>query len=193
MKYFTSDWHIQHKKIVEFTDRGICTTQKNHDDWLLDTVNSSGITNNDQLWILGDFAFNQDVKYLSEFLNKIKGQKFIIKGNHDNSKTLNALVESKVLQGWYQYKKINVNIDNTDKDVCLFHFPIMSWEKQGRGSWHLHGHSHGNLQGSQGFMLDVGIDNAYNLYGEHKVFTEEMIKEYMQKQTQYTSDLHRKG
>jgi len=70
------------------------------------------------------------------------------------------------------------------------HFPIACWNQQGRGSYHIHGHSHGSYKGN-GKILDVGIDNSYNLFGEHRLFTEEDIIEYMSKQEVYASDHHK--
>ena len=34
MKYLTSDLHFSHKKITEYTDRKLVTTQQDHDEWL---------------------------------------------------------------------------------------------------------------------------------------------------------------
>ena len=78
-----------------------------------------------------------------------------------------------------------------DTKVVMCHYPILSWDQQRCSSWHLHGHSHGNLSESKGFMLDVGLDNSYNLYGVHKVFSEQDVVEYMQAQTLYIADKHR--
>lgn len=75
----------------------------------------------------------------------------------------------------------------------MFHFPIGSWHKQSHGSWHLHGHSHGGYTDRKGKMLDVGIDNAYNLYNDHVFFDLEMISAFMQKREMYTSDKHREN
>jgi hypothetical protein len=68
---------------------------------------------------------------------------------------------------------------------------VSSWHKQGYGSWHLHGHCHGNHADSKGKMLDVGIDSAYNIYKEHKFFTEEDVAVYMQDRSVYVSDHHK--
>jgi hypothetical protein len=41
-------------------------------------------------------------------------------------------------------------------------------------------------------MLDVGLDSAYNLYGEHKFITEDAVLEFMKEQSIYSADQHRK-
>lgn len=55
----------------------------------------------------------------------------------------------------------------------------------------LYGHCHGQMQG-QGKTLDVGIDSAYNVLGEHKLFSEEDVVTFMQQREIYIADSHRK-
>ena len=45
----------------------------------------------------------------------------------------------------------------------MSHYPIGSWNGQGRGSVHVHGHCHGSYQNTKGRMLDVGWDNVGKL------------------------------
>lgn len=190
MKFFTSDLHVKHKNIVKFTNRGKDTTQENHENWLRRVWNAQ-VSHGDLVYHLGDFSFNNDIDYLSNYINSLNGQKIFIKGNHDNRDTFDTLVELGVIAAWYDYKEIQMK-DQKYKAV-LFHFPIGSWHKQSKGSIHLHGHSHGNYMNSRGRMLDVGIDNAYNLYGEHRFFTEDEIVKSMEKQPIYIADHHRES
>jgi hypothetical protein len=60
-----------------------------------------------------------------------------------------------------------------------------------KGKCHITGNSHGSYKVEQGKILDVGIDSAYNLYGEHKFFSEEDIIEYMSNRQIKTVDHHR--
>lgn len=184
--FFTSDLHILHRKIVEFTDRKIVTTQEHHEEWLIDLWNSQ-VNRGDIVYILGDVSFAKDWMQTKAVFDRMHGQKFIVKGNHDRSKDLKFLLDSNTIVGWKQYDERNVN----KQHICMFHFPIMSWHRQNRGSWHLHGHSHGNLQGSVGKMLDVGIDSSYNIYGEHRLFSFEDVSELMQDRQIVIADYHR--
>ncbi len=185
-KWFTSDLHHQHKRIVEFTNRAKDTTVEAHDDWLVELWNNQ-VAAGDLVYHLGDFSFAKKLEDIAPFLRRLNGQKIFIKGNHDDRSVLDSLRESGLIQAWYDYKEIKLG----DKSVCLFHFPIMSWHKQGYGSWHLHGHCHGNLKESRGLMLDVGLDSAYNIYGEHKFFFGEDVREYMLERTVHVSDHHK--
>ena len=184
--FFTSDPHFHHKSIVSFTNRGNATTQEHHDQWLIEVWNST-VKKCDKIFMLGDFSFSHKYEEIAALVKKLPGQKFFIKGNHDRTKVLDALKKDGLIQNWYHYEEIKIG----ETHACLFHFPIASWHKVGYGAWHLHAHSHGSYKVEQGKILDVGIDSAYNLYGEHKFFSEEDITEYMSNRQIKTVDHHR--
>lgn len=188
MKFFTSDLHVSHRNIVKFTDRGVATTQEQHDEWLTELWNSQ-VKPGDLVYHLGDFSFAKGADSVRSILRRLNGQKIFIKGNHDRTEHLVRMQEEGLIVKWSHYEEIKV----ADTPTVLFHFPIASWHKQARGSWHLHGHCHGNLKQHHinGKMLDVGLDNAYNIYGEHRLFTEEDIALEMLRKEKYISDDHR--
>ena len=72
----------------------------------------------------------------------------------------------------------------------MMHFPIACWNQQGRGSIHLHGHSHGSYNG-EGKMLDVGIDSVYNIFGEHKLFSSEEVLSIVETKQVHVKDHHK--
>lgn len=92
-----------------------------------------------------------------------------------------------MILSWKLYDEIDIQ----GVKACLMHFPITSWHKQNYGSWMLYGHCHGKMQG-QGKTVDVGIDSAYNVFGEHRLFSDEDIVAFMQQRQIYIADLHRK-
>lgn len=185
MKWYTSDLHFSHKRIVEFTNRAVETTQELHDRWLIDLWNSQ-VSKGHLVYHMGDFSFAKNYEDIASVVYQLNGQKIFIKGNHDRSEHLDQLAKDNLIAAWYDYKEIKIAGTKT----CLFHFPISSWANQSHGSWHCHGHSHGNHVDSKGKMLDVGLDSAYNIFGQHKFFSEEDIQEIMQKKSIYTSDAH---
>lgn len=187
MKIFTSDLHHEHRRIVEFTNRGKDTTQENHTEWLVDTWNKN-VDKGDICYHLGDFSFAKDYSSIRLFASALNGTKIFIKGNHDKRENLDRLVKDGLIAAWYDYKEIKLQ----DIPTVLFHFPIASWHRQSHGALHLHGHCHGNFKDFRGKMLDVGIDSAYNLYGEHKFITEDEVITFMQHEDIYTADQHRK-
>jgi len=188
MKIFTSDLHFGHNRIVEFTNRGKeCLSQENHDRWLINLWNDE-VSSGDTVYHIGDFSFHKKYEDIADVVSTLKGNKIFIKGNHDRREYLDRLVNDNLISAWYEYKELKVN----DYTAVLFHFPIASWHKQSYGSWHLHGHSHGNFKDSKGKMLDVGIDSVYNMYGKHKFLDEHQIKYRMDSIPIYLADEHRK-
>jgi len=183
---FTSDLHFLHKNIVSFTNRGKDTSQENHTEWLIELWNKQ-VKKSDSVYILGDVCFGTKYEQYTEIFNALNGGVFIIKGNHDRSKMLNSLKEDNLIQNWYEYKEIKIK----DNSVCLFHYPISSWHKQGYGSWMLHGHCHGSFNPELGKILDVGLDSAYNHYNEHKFFTEDDIEKFMSSRKVHINDHHK--
>lgn len=63
------------------------------------------------------------------------------------------------------------------------------WHKNHYGAYHLHGHCHGSFKG-QGRILDVGIDNAFNVYSMHQFFTEEEVIGMLEAKQIYVADGH---
>jgi calcineurin-like phosphoesterase family protein len=182
--FFTSDLHFHHKNITAFTDRKLFTSPEDHDEWLIEIWNKQ-VSKQDKVWHLGDFSFSK-TEEIKKLLRKLNGQKFFIKGNHDRRENLISLKLAYAIQNWDDYKEIKIG----ETPVVLFHFPIASWHRQHHGALHLHGHCHGSYTG-QGKILDVGIDNAYNLFGEHRFFTEEDVIEQTQQRSIHINDHHR--
>lgn len=59
------------------------------------------------------------------------------------------------------------------------------------GKVHLTGNCHSSLPQDSGRILDVGIDNSYKLHGEHKLFSEQDVLDFMQGQEVYSVDHHK--
>ena len=62
--------------------------------------------------------------------------------------------------------------------IILSHYPFQSWRDIGKGSIHLHGHTHGNINSIKN-RLDVGLDSAFKMFGEYKPFSFENIIEIL--------------
>jgi calcineurin-like phosphoesterase family protein len=184
--YFTSDLHFLHKNIVSFTERSKYTTQEDHTEWLIDLWNSV-VNKADKVYHLGDFCFG-NYEQMKDIVKRLNGQIFMLKGNHDKFEHLQRLKDENLIQACYEYKEIKIRGNST----VLFHFPVTSWHKQGYGSWHLHGHCHSNLkkEHQKGKILDVGLDNMIQSYGQASFFDEDMIEAVMQEKQKYIADHH---
>lgn len=184
MKYFTSDLHHKHKNICAYTNRKLQVASEEHDQWLVNIWNDT-VLPSDIVYHLGDLSFATKYDVVADFVSSLKGQKFLIKGNHDRTEFLDRLKADNLIQNWYDYKEIKIG----ENKVVLFHFPISAWHQQHRGSWHLCGHSHGAHK-QEGKILDVGLDSAYNLTKDHKLISETEIVFYMDNRDKVVNDGH---
>jgi calcineurin-like phosphoesterase family protein len=134
---------------------------------------NSKVTNNDIVYHLGDFAFDKNP---AKYFNRLNGQKFLIRGNHDKREVVN-------LPWAHVYDMKELNIYN--QKIILLHYGMRVWNGSSHGSWHLWGHSHNTLSPC-GLSFDVGVDchNFFPIsYDEIKIKMEELKiqKEHMKK------------
>ena len=103
----------------------------------------------DVVWHLGDFSMG--TKGAEEYLNRLSGQINLIVGNHDKK----ALRIRDRFASVSNLRRISVD----DETIVLCHYAMKVWEYSHHGSWHLYGHSHGNLPDDKtSLSLDVGVD-----------------------------------
>ena len=152
MKYFTADTHFNH--------RGILEQYRSHKWNSVDEMNQGMIDNwnevverGDLVYHLGDFAIGSkiDAWDIDEIISQLNGQIILIRGNHDD-KNMKKFEDWFVKVAYMDY----IKADDGSK-IMLCHYPMRSWRTSIHGSFHLHGHSHGNIQ-PYGRMMDVGVD-----------------------------------
>lgn len=174
-KYFFADTHLNQPFNRENTPFSSLTIQ-DWDDMIIENINST-VDRKNYLYILGDFC---DPKKLNYFRHKIycRHIKFI-RGNHD----------AKIGRLKQVFGENNVFDQTTTKVngrfTVLNHYPMAYWEQSHRGSWHLHGHTHGNREltmlnafpGYQG--LDVGPESAWQKLGVCRPFSEQEISDIL--------------
>lgn len=183
-KFYCSDLHFFHKNICRFTNRQLFTNPEEHTEWLIQIWNSQ-VRPGDLVYHLGDFFFTTDYEKIRGVMERLNGQKICLKGNHCNRQILNRLKIDGLIEWWGDYREEKIG----KTSLVMFHFPVACWHRQHYGAWHIHGHSHGNYHG-KGKVLDVGLDSAYNVLGEHRFFTEEDIKNFMDTREVVVYDHH---
>jgi len=166
--FFTSDTHFGHAAILtpEYNNRPFESVEA-MDESLIEGWNQR-VKPGDLVYHLGDFAFHKREKML-EILSRLNGRKFFVRGNHDKDfakalKSVAGTSQAKGIDGFEWYKEIKIN----KQRIVLFHFPIHAWHRMNGGSWHLHGHSHGNLK-DDGIRrrIDVGVDSVGRYLAPH--------------------------
>ena len=87
----------------------------------------------------GDFSFCSRIK-TKAILERLNGKKHMLMGNHDVQYLNSYLNDSKT--GVVEVIQGIKNISDSGRDVIICHYPILCWQWQHRGSWHVYGHLH---------------------------------------------------
>lgn len=187
MRHFTSDLHLFHNNITNFTKRPV--SPEDHDQWIIDLWNNQ-VKPGDTVYHLGDFAFCgssklNDVLHIAQQLN---GNIVFLRGNHDNPNLIAQVVALRTKGKTEAHDYLEIHIGGVKTILC--HYAFYVWNQCFRGSYHLFGHSHGSLI-HPSKALDVGLDNSYNLYQEHRFFTGEDIVRYMETKPVFSPDHHK--
>lgn len=125
-KYFCSDFHFGHVKIIEI-ERMECATIQEHDEKILKMLEK--LQASDELYFLGDFGFLNSEMTL-RFKN-IRAKKHMLIGNHDN-KALSFYQEK------YGFDYVHPGPFYLTRRIVLSHEPI----KVEGGILNVHGHLH---------------------------------------------------
>lgn len=160
MNYYISDLHLGHENAMRRFDHRPFKSLEEQDNAIILNINTT-VTPQDNLYLLGDVSwYKPDKTY--ELLSVINcNNKFLLVGNHDRWAKDSKC--KKLLQGIYDLKRI----DDNGKSVVLCHYPLAVWDQSHRGSYHLYGHVHDNLQDDGDLRHTVlshnEMKNAYNV------------------------------
>jgi len=154
MIFFISDTHFGHQNVIRYTGRPFSSTEE-MDETLIANWNNT-ISPTDQVYHLGDFSLAKK-DYAKRILDRLNGQIFLVRGNHDHS-DIRKLDRFAWVKDYYELKVPDEEMD-LEQHIVMCHYPIESWNKRHHGSWHLHGHCHGSLPSPDWqARLDVGVD-----------------------------------
>lgn len=175
--FFTSDTHFGHGNIIKYCNRPF-VDKVEMDRVLIENWNAV-VGPQDRIYHLGDFAFlKQD--QMRDVLKKLNGEKILIRGNHDKSKSVmlsvgfdqvyDALqidINGETLwMSHYPYPYIEYDPYIEDHDDPDAHHEIMADHGQPKDNghtWLLCGHVHTAWKSKQwkdrkSGMLNVGVD-----------------------------------
>ena len=153
-KFYISDLHLGHKNIIRMSKRPFSSVEE-MDATLINNWNSV-VTDEDDIYIVGDFCYKSG-KDPKEYLEKLKGKKHLIIGNHDS-----IIVKNPVLRKYFTEIRDKLIVNDQGKMIVLSHYPMVEWEGFFRGSIHFYGHVHNNTQNATYDIL-LKIPNAYNV------------------------------
>lgn len=168
MQWFTSDTHFGHENLLTKMGRVGFSSVSEHDERLLESINRC-VGKGDSLHILGDFAFSKAQKYRGLIRCK---QTFLVIGNHDR-----PLDSVRAFGQVWHIKDVKTEYGR----ICCCHYPMAFWPASHHGAMHLYGHCHDQREATMDRWMptrrsmDVGVDVAYRLLGEHRPFSLEEI------------------
>lgn len=147
--WLISDTHFGHTNVIKYDGRPF-KTAKEMDDTIIANWNSV-VKDGDTVYHLGDFAF-ADANRVDSILSSLNGNKVFIYGNHDKD-----MLDSKVKRH-FEFMAHYHELKHNGEMIVLFHYPIAEFNKCHRGSYHAHGHCHGNHKyASPRRVMDVGV------------------------------------
>ncbi len=152
MNLYISDLHFGHNAVIDFEHRPFSGTDEM--DTVLIQLWNSRVTKNDQVYILGDFAFHNEKPY-SWYLKQLKGQKHLIVGNHD----MNLVKDSKAMSYFVSVAYYKEIID-CQRHIILCHIPDRNWNVFCPDAYHIFGHIHNKTNEAYYYMKK--FDRALN-------------------------------
>lgn len=165
---FTSDLHLFHKNIIHLANRPYRNLEEMHAD-LLHTHNTT-FGPDDIIFNLGDAIHypkkeKLEDKETHELLEQFNGKIYYLPGNHE--KKIHVIRDHWRILSLIVDLTVKTKEDPKGQHIVLCHYPFRSWNRSHKGSWHLHGHTHAQLENDngekfqtnpKGLFQDVGID-----------------------------------
>ena len=166
MNFYIADTHFGHNNAIKYDNRPFKSVEE-MDDAMIQLWNET-VKDDDTVYILGDFSWYKEDKTAS-ILQKLKGYKILIKGNHDRVSPKVARCFSRVCD--------YAEVKDGNERVILSHYPIMFWNGMFRDTVHLYGHVHNTIQYE--YCLNIGreLRNLQNI--PMRMFNVGCMMEYM--------------
>lgn len=167
--FFISDLHFGHANIIRFCDRPFDSVEE-MDRVLIDNWNAR-VRIDDHVYIVGDFAY-RNAQPVTQYLEKLKGHKHLILGNHDQSWTKNVEMDR-----YFESISKMDDIKDGGRRIVLCHYPLMTWP--GRESFMVYGHIHANKDGEywpQLQRMNRALNASVEINGYQPVILDELIE-----------------
>jgi len=190
--WFSADTHYSHANVLHLCDRQFSDIYE-HDKILIQNHNSL-ISDNDDFYHLGDFAFRCSAERVREIIKKLNGRIRIVRGNHE--KPLLQAVERGLLNDMLNSGKLEIfglkailedstlaiskMINVEGQLIFLSHYSHKTFPNAFRNGQHLFGHSHGRIE-PYFKCRDVGVDTFSETHQRFFPWSYEEIKEEMEK------------
>ena len=132
--FYIADIHFGHSNIIKFDDRPFDTVEHMR-EYMVNNWNKK-VNHADTVYILGDFCWGKESEWI-EILDELKGNKVLIRGNHDLKQM------SKKLKEKFLFVKDKYEISDHGKKLILSHYPEIAYKKSYDSNvFMFHGHVH---------------------------------------------------
>lgn len=135
-RFYIADWHYGHKNALAFDARPFDSVEKMNAE-LISRWNAA-VSPGDIVYVLGDMFWCKSSEAVP-VLQKLNGQKFLIRGNHDRCNDGNFIRE---------FVKVTeyLEVDDEGQKIVLCHYPIPCFKNHFYGWWHFYGHVHTSFE-----------------------------------------------
>lgn len=148
-RFYSSDHHLGHHRALSQYRRPFGSVEEMN-AVLLRNWNET-VTDDDVGYVVGDLcAHSLSEAETRALFEQMRGEKHLVIGNHDE---LNGYV---LELPWASMGHI-AKIQDGDDRIFLSHYAHVTWPDARFGSYHLYGHTHGELPGTRR-SLDVSVD-----------------------------------
>jgi len=163
--YMLADLHIGHDNILKLDNRQFNSIQEMN-EYILKELQEK-LTENDIVFDLGDTFWAMNCKDCINFMNQLPTKSiYKILGNHD--KVPLYFGQQGLLRNSYilvsDMLEIKIKYEGKIYMLELSHYPMLEWWQQYRGSFMIHGHTHGHMDelnsNSSHLRVDVGFSSS---------------------------------
>ena len=156
--FYTADLHFGHQYVLKAANRPYRTLEEMEKD-LIERWNAR-VKGCDKVYILGDMFYRTD--RIIPILEVLKGKKYLIEGNHDESWLRKIGRQTARLY----FKEITqmTSFSDGERGVTLCHYPLLCYKHQ-KNTFMIHGHLHTDvsedfwpLLAQRDNILNAGVD-----------------------------------
>lgn len=183
IRWFLADAHFEEEAIIKMMARvsalgRLFSSAEEHDAHIMAQINRY-VGRDDEFYIVGDWTRKNPGKFRA--MVQCRHVRFVL-GNHDPvqkcANVFGPLTERLRTKAFSRDGKDYVKL-------VVDHYPGAYWDGSHNGWCNVYGHIHSQREayldevfpGRRG--LDVGVDNAYRLFGEYRPFSEHDVYDYM--------------
>lgn len=182
MNLYISDLHFGHKNVIGFDHRPFADVEE-MDNVIIELWNGR-VQPDDHVYIVGDFCHRNE-KSASWYLQKLRGHKHLIIGNHDN-KMMKDENNMKYFEPVDKMLFVDDLYEGEKVAITLCHFPMAEWHRYYHGQWHIYGHIHNRREETYEIMRKK--DHALNAAACINNYTPCSFRELVENNKRYRED-----